>query len=169
MIKHLKNNYIIYLLLILVVIVILAIKFIPKEKETLLDTSMFDVVDTKGALDLFEDSYEKAQVLMISRLDCSASINNEAIIKIAIAQYHFYLHYLELSDIDENSEEGKELIDKLDYEYTLNDKHEKFSYFLGATPMFTIIKNGKMVYGNIGSMSDEQIKQAVQNYGATYE
>lgn len=168
-INHLKENYPIYLIILVVVVFIVIIKIVPKDSEQLLDTSMFEVVDIKGALNLFESSHEKASVLVIGRKDCSACINFEPVLKISQAKYHYYTHYLELSDLNKDSEEYQELIDKLDYEYEFNGNKNEFGQFMGATPMFIILKNGKQVYGYIGTMSENVIKTMVTNYNANYE
>ena len=163
MINHFKKNYIIYLLILLIVIVILAIKFVPRTKKVLLDTSMFNVIDTKEALDLFSLEDNKAKLLMIGRNDCSACISFEPILKIAIANYHFNVNYLELSLID-NSDKKDELLRKLDYEYTLDGNTDNFSSFLGVTPMIIVIKNGRMVYGTIGTLNQEELKSIIDKY-----
>lgn len=167
--EHFKNNYIIYLLIILIVAITLAIKLVPKNKEELLDTSMFNVIDVKEALQLFNESNNKAKVLLICRLNCSACINSEKTFKFTMLEYKYNINYLELSNLQNDNEETKQLLEKLDYEYTLNDKKDVFSNFLGVTPMFIIIKNNKMVYGNIGTMDKNQIKQVVTKYDVTNE
>lgn len=162
--KHLKESYAIYLILF-TAIVVGCILFIKPNKEEVVeyDTSMFTNINTREALSLFEDN--KTHVLLIGRKTCGVCIDFLPTLQIAIAKYHFELNYLELTDMDQNSEEYKKLKEKLDYEYTLYDKTDSFGSFMGTTPMFIIIKNNKMVFGYMGSMAESVIKTRLEQYG----
>jgi len=162
--NHLKKYGAIYLILLLIISITLIIIFRPKNEETKeFDTSFFNVVNTKEAVDLFNSS--KNQILFIGRPGCSACQKFVPYLKIAVAQNHITINYLNLDEIDRNSEEYQKLIEKLDFEYTLNDTKAKFGDFMGATPMFIIIKNNRMVYGYIGVMTHTRIAELLTQYG----
>mgnify|MGYP003427150083 CR=1 FL=1 len=48
---------------------------------------------------------------------------------------------------------------------SFNNKVDKFSSFMGATPMTVIIKNKKMVHGYIGTMSVDTLYTIKSLYG----
>ena len=163
--EHLTNNLAIYLIIIATIVIFLIIKFVPHEEETKYDTSLFNVVDLKGANELFKDNINK--VLIIGREDCNACQNFLPTLKYAMIKYSFNVSYIELDNINPKNEGYDEFINNIDYTYTLKEKTDKFSTFLGVTPMVIIIKNNKMVYGYIGSMSEETIGAIVTQYGIT--
>jgi len=168
---HLKNYAAIYLIVALVICITAIVYFRPsnsksEEQEAEYDTSMFNVVDTQGAIDLFKGN--RNQVLFIGRKSCSACQTFIPYLKIAMAQYHFYVSYLDLESMDPKSSEYAELMEYFDYEYTYQGKTAKFSEYMGYTPMFIIIKNHRMVFGYLGSMSNETVGAFVTQYGITY-
>lgn len=164
---HIKNNLAIYLVLLATLVVFLIIKFFPREEESNYDTSMFNVVELANADDLFTDNVDK--VLFIGREGCSACEYFLPILQISMAKYHFYVSYLDVNSIDYESEDYQEFIKHLDYTYTLQGNTDKFSAFMGTTPMFIIIKNNKMVYGYIGTMSEATIEAMISQYGISYD
>lgn len=162
--NHLKNYLAIYLIIISVLIIALIIYFKPTTPEdNSFDTSMFTILDTKGVNELFLQKEPK--VLYIGRQGCSACKTFTPTIQISLAKYHFRVYYYDINDLDFNNEEVKKLINNLDMEYELNSKTDTFGNFIGNTPMFVIIKNKKMVYGKIGIIDEETIKNAVSKYG----
>ena len=169
--KHFQENLAIYLVLITCLTIGLIIWFTQNnseiKEEYQFDTSMFNIVDVSGANKLFET--DEPKVLLIGKQGCSACYNFVPTLQIAMAKYHFNVNYLDLSDIDIDSTEYKLLLEKLDFEYTLNDKKGIFSDFMGTTPMFIIIKDNKMVYGYIGTMSQTVVKTMVSKYGVITE
>lgn len=164
--NHLKEYFAIYLILLTAVIIGLILLIKPNKEtnnETEYDTSMFHNINTKEALTLFEDN--KPHVLLIGRKTCGVCIDFLPTLQIAIAKYQFELNYIELTEMDSASEEYKKLKEKLDYEYTLEEKTDSFGAFMGVTPMFIIIKNNKMVFGYMGSMAESVIKTRLEQYG----
>ena len=53
----------------------------------------------------------------------------------------------------------------MDYEVTVEGKTGRLSDFMGATPMFIIFKEGKIVYANVGSMDKEMVNKAYLESG----
>lgn len=164
--KHFKNNFAIYLVILACLVVLCVALFVTKEPEQpKVDTSMFRVVTVKEALKLFDE--DKANLLVISTSDCSATIKYVPSLQIAQAKDSYHTYYLELDDIDPNSKDFKELLKKLDLEYNLKGKVAKFSEFMGTTPMNIIIKNKKMVHGYIGSMDTDTLHTIISLYGVS--
>lgn len=164
--NHFKQFGAIYLILLLALCITLIILIKPnKKEEKSYDTSMFNVVDTKGAVKLFSSNTN--QVLFIGRPSCSVCEQFVPYLQIAMAQYHFKVSYLNTDDINQNSEEYKELLELLDYDLPNDDRASNFKVFLEmkATPLFIIIKNNKMVYGYAGLMTNETIGSVVTQYG----
>lgn len=164
MIKHLKNNIAIYMVLLASIVVLCVALFVTKDGNVeKVDTSMFRVITVKEALNLFKQ--DTAHLLVISTSTCAATIKYVPSLQIAQAKYGYNTYYLELDDIDYNSDDFQELLKKLDMEYNFNGKVDKFSAFIGSTPMNVIIKNKKMVHGYIGSMDTDTLYTITSLYG----
>lgn len=162
--QHLKSNIAIYLIIIVTIIISCIIAFKkPKEPEIEYDTSMFNVVNISEANQLFNSNQD--QLLFVGRKTCSACQEFIKSLQIAVARGNFYVSYLDLEDIDTSSKDYEEFLSKLDYEYTYADVTGPFSKFIGSTPMIIIIKNNKMVFGILGSMSSDTILTIVNQYG----
>ena len=163
---HLKNNFAIYAVLLTCLVVLLIAVFYTKEEQLeKVDTSMFKVVTLDETLKMFEEDTPK--ILVISTSTCSATIGYVPYLQIAQAKYGYNTYYLELDDLDAESKEFAQFIEKLDIEYNLNGNVQKFGYFIGSTPMTVIIKNKKMVFGYIGSMNTESLKAITSLYGVS--
>lgn len=163
-ITHFKNNLAIYMVLLASIVILCIALFVTKdEKIEKVDTSMFRVITVKEALDLFKE--DTANLLVISTSTCAATIKYVPSLKIAQAKDGFNTYYLELDDIDYESADFQELLKKLDMEYNFNGRVDKFSAFIGSTPMNVIIKNKKMVHGYIGSMDTETLHTITSLYG----
>ena len=168
--NNIENNLAIYLLIITVLVVFLIITSIGnKEKEelTLLDTSTFNVVNSKTALELFNE--KEPQLLIIGSKKCSATQNFVPILQISQAKEQYYINYLELTDEDPSSKSYKYFVDKLDIPYVYNNEEKELKEYMGRTPMIIIIKNKKIVYGSIGSMSENALTQLTNTYGVSNE
>ncbi len=164
--SHFRNNFAIYVVLLACLVVILIAKFYTREEPIpTVDTSMFKVLTLDDTLKLFDD--DSAKLLVISVSTCSATINYTPSLQIAQAKYGYTTYYLELDDLDSESEQFTKLMDKLDMDYNFKGNVQKFSYFIGSTPMTIIIKNKKMVFGYIGSMNTETLKALTNTYGVS--
>lgn len=162
-VQHLKANLAIYLIIIATITISCIIIFRkPKTTEIEYDTSMFNVVDIEGANQLFSSNQD--QLLFIGRKTCSVCQEFIKSLQIAMARDNFYVSYLDLDNIDTSNKAYEEFISKLDYEYTYANTTAPFGKFIGSTPMIVIIKNNKMVFGILGSMSSDTILTIVNQY-----
>ena len=167
LLKHIKANIVIYLIIVVTIVLSCVIAFRKPTSATTADeveydTSMFHVVDLNGAIEIFNSNQN--QLLFIGRKTCSACQAFIPSLQIAIARDDFYVSYLDLDDIDTSTEAFQEFKSKLDYEYTYADTTAPFGDFIGSTPMIIIVKNNKMVFGILGSMSSDTILTLVNQY-----
>ena len=166
--EHLKRNFAIYaVLLTCIVVVCIALFLTREEKKETVDTSMFQVLTLKETLKLFET--DEPKLLVISVSECTATIGYVPYLQIAQAKYGYTTYYLELDGLDYYSKDFQTLLSKLDMEYRFQNKVDKFSAFIGSTPMTVIIKNKKMVHGYIGSMDTDTLYTITKLYGVTNE
>lgn len=164
--KHLKNNLAIYLVLLASLVIIGITFFITnKEKDPKieLNTKEFAVVDTSHALGLFDDN--EAKLILIGSNKCKATEKYIESVIYASIKGNYHAYYLETTEMNQESKETKEFLKKLDLEYTFNGVKGNFGDFMGSTPMTVIIKNKKMVYGYIGSMSTDALEIIGDKYG----
>ncbi len=164
---HFKNNAIFYLIILLCLVILgIAIFVKGQEKVETLDTKLFNIVSLKEANNLFEDDSPK--YLLISTNTCSATIGFAPTLKIAAAKAGISIYYLELNDIDKENKEDLEdfykFQKKLDYPYNLRGEVKPVGDFIGKTPMSIIIKNKKVVYAYIGSMSEDALTAIISRY-----
>ena len=166
-ITHFKNNAIIYLILVLCLIIIGVSLFI-KGQDTLkeVDTSLFDIVSLDKANSFFDDNDPK--LLLISTKTCQATVKYQPTLTIAAAKENIKVHYLELTDIDKEDravmEKFYKFQEKLDYPYKYRGEEKSIGQFIGSTPMTIIIKNKKVVFAYIGSMSQETTMAFIERY-----
>ena len=165
--EHFKNNILIYLIILACIIILLVVKFIPSDAEPdqpKVDTSMFNVVTIEQTMDLFKDKEPKT--ILISVHNCSATENYVPTLQLAQAKLGFVSYYLELTDIDTDSEAFAEFLEELDtFEYNFQGQKGTLKTFLGNTPLTLFIKDNKIVYGYYGSMSESVISTFVKKYG----
>jgi hypothetical protein len=167
--NNIRNNAAIYLLIIAVIIIFLIIKFVGNKQTTEeeLDTSMFNVVTTENVDKIFNST--KAEILVIGSKECSATKDFESIMKLSSAKEQYIINYMELLDEDKDSTSYKTFIEKLDLPYNIDGKDKKLRDYMGATPMIIVIKNKKVVYGMIGSISETALTQLAYTYGVSNE
>lgn len=167
---HLKNNFVIYLVLIACLIVALIAFFYTSKREQVvtdkLDSSMYTPVDIAGIDFLFSDPEPK--LLLISSDSCTATMEYSKTLNYEMLRYDYKVYYLNLDNIDMESEEYKNFIKKLDLDYDQKGEKGKFYEFMGLTPMTVIIKNKKMVYGYIGKMSGNSLSAITERYGVSH-
>lgn len=166
---HFQKNFAIYTVFIVCLVVIAITLFVTQDnnqedKIEEVDTSMFKVLTLKQTLELFDDKNPK--LLVIGYKTCSATIKYTSYLQIAQAKFGFQTYYLDLSTIDETQRDDyNKLVEKLDFEYNYNGTIDKFSKFIGDTPMTIVIKNKKQEAGYIGSMNDTTLGTIVKQYG----
>ena len=164
--NHFKNNAIIYLILLLCLVILAIAIFVKQQNKVEVDTSMFNVIPLKEAIGLFDDNDPK--YILISTNDCAATEKFVPSLVIAEAKEEVKVYYLELNDIDRNNKEDLEDFFKfqelLDFEYTFRGETKPIGEFIGNTPMNVVIKNKKVVWAYIGSMSTEAARAVLKRY-----
>ncbi len=169
--NHLKNNAVIYLIILACIVVALVTLFVNHEGDTKrLDSSQYTPVDIKGIDFLFSDN--TAKLLLIGTDTCSATIKYSETLNFEMIKYGYKVYYLNLENVDLDSDAYKNFIKKLDIDYEYNGIKGKFYDFMSngqvPTPMTVIIKNGKMVYGYIGTMSSQALEIYTELYGVSH-
>ena len=164
---HLKNNFVIYLIIIACLIIVGITLFVNHEPEPeKLDSSLYNKVNIEGIDYLFNDSTPK--LLLIGTDSCSATVKYSKTLNFEMIKYNYKVYYLNLEEVDMESDAYKNFIKKLDLDYEQDGKPGKFYDFMGLTPMTVIIKNGKMVYGYIGTMSSGALDTVTELYGVSH-
>lgn len=163
-----KDKSVYILLTSLVLIIIFIITFIPKtQKDSAnnLDTSMFNVVDTKEVLDLIKKNEPK--MVIIGSRKCNATKEFISSMQISQAKGNYIINYIELLDENVKSTSYKNFLKELEVPYNgkVESKKEKIIDYMGYTPMILIIKNKKIVYGNTGTMSSDMLTNLAYTYG----
>lgn len=132
------------------------------------DVSMMEELDLSKALDLFNDK-DKTYVLYIGRPDCSACVSYLPTLQEAQENLGYKTQYLNLNNVDSKSDDYTKFINKLSVKYTMTvsgeEQTETFGKWMGYTPMTIIIKNGKMVDGEIGAISYSTLTSLLKNNG----
>lgn len=165
--EHLKRNFAIYLIIIACLIIACIALFINREPEIeKLNSYLYTSVSIDDVDSLFTDDTPK--LLLIGTDTCSATIKYSATLNYEMIRYNYKVYYLNLENVNMNSDEYKDFIKKLDIDYEQNGVKGKFYDFMGQTPMTVIIKNHKMVYGYIGSMSANALDTITEMYGVSH-
>lgn len=149
-------------LLIVIIIIFKPSNSQSTQESNSYDTSNFNIISTKEAVGLFENS--NSQVLVICRSTCSACASFVPTLNSVSKMYKVKINYLDLETMDLDGNDTKKLKKLLNFEYTYDDKTASFSEFIGLTPMFIILKNKEMVYGYIGTMNLSVVKTILENY-----
>lgn len=138
------------------------------EQTSNYDVSMMNELDLSKALDLFNDK-DKTYVLYIGRPDCSACISYLPTLQEAQENLGYTTQYLNLNNIDTKSDDFTKFSNKLSVKYTMTvsgeEQTETFGTWMGYTPMTIIIKNGKMVDGEIGAVNYSTLVSLLKNNG----
>lgn len=126
------------------------------------DISNFISVYVDGVLNLF--TQEDLSVLYIGRETCHFCVQYVPIIENVQEELNFKTYYLDITKVDTTSELFTEFIEKLNKKYEMDGQTKEFGEFYGYTPMTVIIKNGKMVDGEIGYMEEVPLKELISKY-----
>ena len=164
--NNIEHNLPIYLLIIAVVVIFCIITFIGNKNpsETVsFDTSSFNIVTSKDVLKFLDE--KEARMIVIGSKKCSATEYFVPIMEISQAKGEYTINYLELLDENPNSSEYKELVNKLDIVINYEGEKKELKEYMGSTPMIIIIKNKKIVYGTVGTISEKALNQLASTYG----
>ena len=164
-----QKNKLIYILIALIVvisIVFLTFNKLEKEEQNTIHTSMFNVVTTKDVNRMINNNETK--MIIIGSRTCSATQEFISSMQISQAKGSYKINYLELKDEDRNSSSYKKFLKYLEEPFngiTEDNKEHTIKEYMGTTPMILIIKNKKVVYGNVGTMLSDQLTQVAYTYG----
>jgi hypothetical protein len=163
--NNIEHNLPIYLIIIAVVVIFCIITFGNKNpSETVLfDTSSFNVVTSKDVLEFLDE--KEARMIVIGSKKCSATEYFVPIMEISQAKGEYTINYLELLDEDPKSSEFKDLVNELDIVINYEGEEKELKEYMGSTPMIIIIKNKKIVYGTVGTISENALTQLANTYG----
>lgn len=163
-----QKNKLIYILIVLIVVI--ALSFLTfnklKKEEPTIDTSMFNVVTTKDVLRMMNNNETK--MIVIGSRTCSATQEFVSSMQISQAKGNYIINYLELKDEDRKSSSYKDFLNKLEVPFngvSEDGKEHTIKEYMGTTPMILIIKNKKVVYGNVGLMLSDPLTQIAYTYG----
>lgn len=130
------------------------------------DVSMMDEVDIKEALNLFDTN--ETYVMYVGRSTCGACVAYLPALQKAQEEYGYTTKYLDITRINMDSEDFKKFTSLLDIKYEMVEQGVKknlpFGDWFGYTPMTIIIKDGKMVGGEIGTMEYSSLQQLLNKY-----
>ena len=131
------------------------------------DVSMMDSISLSDALGLFSD--KGSYVIYIGRSDCGACVSYLPALQKAQSDLGYTTKYLNLYDMDESDANYSKFIDKLTVKYPMQVNGEEvtkeFGEWVGYTPMTVVIKNGKMVDGEIGAISYDSLVSMLKEHG----
>lgn len=163
--NNIEHNLPIYLIIIAVVVIFCIITFGNKNpSETVLfDTSSFNIVTSKDVLEFLDE--KEARMIVIGSKKCSATEYFVPIMEISQAKGEYTINYLELLDEDPKSSEFKDLVNELDIVINYEGEEKELKEYMGSTPMIIIIKNKKIVYGTVGTISENALTQLANTYG----
>lgn len=138
-----------------------------KTQDNGYDVSMMDSISLSDAVALFED--KGSYVIYIGRSDCGACVSYLPALQQAQTDLGYKTKYLNLYDMDESSADYDKFIKKLTVKYPMQVNGEEvtkqFGEWVGYTPMTIVVKNGKMVDGEIGAISYDSLVSMLQKQG----
>lgn len=119
------------------------------------DVSMFDTVDTSGAIGLFESS--DTQVIYIGRSTCGYCVKFLPVLQKAQKEFGYKTKYLDITTVT-TEEQQKSLFAK--------DNEEGFlTKNFGATPMVILVRDGKLIDGWVGYAEYDEFTQFLRENG----
>ena len=143
-------------------------------EENEYDVSMMHTVGVSDVIDMFAN--EGTYVLYIGRDTCSVCYDLLPVLQEAQIENNYITQYLEITQVDRDSDDWERLVNLLNVETTTTMDEEgvaeevtdTFGYFLdakGFTPCVIIINEGKQVAGFFGSRSLEAFEDWLSSYG----
>ena len=164
--NNIENNLPIYLVIIAVIVIFCIITFGNKgttNPNTTFDISSFNKVTSQDVLDFIDD--KETKIIVIGSKNCSATEYFVPTMEISQAKGSYVINYLELLDEDPKSKSYKELVNKMTVMVTYEGEEKELKDYMGSTPMIFIVKNKKIVYGTVGTMSETVLTQLANTYG----
>ena len=165
--KHIKNNAIIYLVLITcVIIVLIATLFKPTDELKEVDTSLFKVININQAIKLFDDNSTKFLIIGNNTDQTTESYVEYVRYSMLKHDYKPYFIYQEDIDFKKDADKIEKLGELLDINATYNGESKKAIDLIkeDIVPITIIIKNKKPIYVFIGTLNTTTLDTLVQAY-----
>lgn len=154
------------ILLVLFTITIISLLLIFKDSKSApnidYDTSFLENITTAEAIEEFKSTQTK--IYIIGRSTCSACQSFLPTLKDVVTKYNLKIYYLDLISMYKDEASLNQLKQLLDYKYTLENKTNKLSAYLGTTPMIIISQNNENIYGYLGTLTKEDLEKILRSY-----
>lgn len=154
------------LILVLFTCLIIAIILINKpkkeEESSNYDTSFLSNIKVSEAIKEFKNSDTK--IYIIGRSTCSISQKFLPILKEVVNEYKPKIYYIDLEEMLDDKTSLKKFKKLLTFEYTYENKTKDMASYIGATPMIIISQNNKNIYGSLGYMNKNDLKNLLRSY-----
>ena len=136
-------------------------------ENTEYDVSKFNKVTLQEVLDLFDE--KGTYLVYVGRPTCSACKLFVPYLNTVSEELDLDIYYYDSTNLTNDSATAEKLKKLMTTKYTLNSqsgsKTGEFGSFLGTTPMFFIIKDGKFKDGFYGAYDTTALKQFLSNNG----
>lgn len=135
----------------------------PKQEQELpeYDTSSFNTLTAEKALEITKS--KTPQVVYLGREGCSFCAQFIPTLKAMEEKYDYQTNYLPIDKV-ENDDDLKEFVSRLDMDYP-EGEGQSYGDNYGVTPMVAIFKNGKMIDGSLGAVSEEVFEEFLNKNG----
>ena len=138
------------------------------------DYSIFSKTTVSSALKMAKE--KTPTFIYFGYEGCEACDSFTSTLKTINDEYDIKMYYINTKSLDRNSSDWKKLTNMFTKEVKLNLKKDgvnleqtktigKFLYEDGYTPTFVVVKEGKLVNGNIGKMTQESLEEFLDNAG----
>ena len=132
------------------------------------DVSSFRTINLSTLLKLFDDK-NNTYVVYLGRPTCSACVKFIPVLKAMQNKYNYVTQYLDITNVDSQSDDFEKLMKKLSKNVTLavngESKTQEYGDFYGYTPMTFIIKNGKFSNGIVGAYNETNFESFLNENG----
>jgi hypothetical protein len=166
--KHLKNNAIIYLVLLTCAVVIVIATFIkPAEELKEVDTSLFEVVNINQTIKLFND--DSTKFLIIGNNTDQTTVSYAEYVRYSMLKHNYKPYFMYQEDIDfkKDTDKVEKLGELLDISTNYKGESTKAIDLIkeDVVPLTIIIKNRKPIYIFIGTLDTSTLDTLVEAYG----
>ncbi|MEG0026259.1 MAG: thioredoxin family protein [Bacilli bacterium] len=122
-----------------------------EEEQATYDVTAFKTIDVNGLEEAFNS--ENIQVIYFGRSTCGYCVKYLPILKQAQSEFDYQTLYVDVTTVDEEQTKTiKELDDFLKENY-------------GTTPLVILVKDGKLIKGNVGYLEYEQYAKFLTDNG----
>lgn len=133
-----------------------------EEDNTNYDVSKFRELKVNEVLKLFDDN--SLHIVYMGRPTCYYCVQFVPILNKVQESLGYTTIYLDTTSLNKSDKDVSSLIDKMDVKIMMNGSEETLKDYYGYTPMLLIIKDGKIVNGNVGYIDYQELYQLVSVY-----